>query len=168
MNAGKGPARRHRTRTPGKSHMHEMSLAMAMVDQVEEAAGGHGHRTVSALRVRVGELAGVVPESLRFCFELACAGTVLDGAELVLESVPGHARCGSCGADWETGMPPRLNCPCCGGAEGGAGTGAAVELVAGRELQIVAVRWGDPAAVSVAGAEPDPLAAPASAHTTEA
>lgn len=150
--------------------MHEMSLAMAMVEQVEEAAAGHGHQTASALRVRVGELAGVVPESLHFCFELACAGTVLDGAELTLEPVPGRARCAACGAGWATGMPPRLSCSHCGGA----GTG--VELVAGRELQVVAVRWADPDAVSRTGAG-DPAGAgagreqtsvpPVSARTTE-
>jgi len=93
---------------------------------------------VRSVRLRVGELAGVVPDSLAFCFELACAGTLLEGAELVTEPVPGRARCTPCAHEWAVGMPPRLTCPECGGAE--------VELLSGRELQIAEVRWedGDP------------------------
>lgn len=74
--------------------MHEMSVALAVVDQVAEAAERAGDVTaVRSVRLQVGELAGVVPDSLAFCFELVCAGTLLEGAELVTEAVPGRARC---------------------------------------------------------------------------
>lgn len=112
--------------------MHELSLAMAVVDQVSRAAAENGATSVGAVRLQVGRLAGVVPDALRFGFSLACAGTVLEGAELLTEDVPGRARCAPCGAAWETGMPPRLCCPDCG---------AAGELLAGRELQITGVQW---------------------------
>ena len=70
--------------------MHEMSIALAVVDQVAEAAARAGtSRRCASVRLQVGELAGVVPDALAFCFELACAGTVLEGAELVTEAVPG-------------------------------------------------------------------------------
>ena len=62
--------------------MHEMSIAVAIVEQVERAAREHGATAVEAIRLQVGELAGVVPQALEFCFELACAGTVLAGAAL--------------------------------------------------------------------------------------
>lgn len=119
--------------------MHEMSVALAVIDQVETAAAQTRDVTaVRSVRLRVGELAGVVPDSLAFCFELACAGTLLEGAELVTEPVPGRARCTPCAHEWAVGMPPRLTCPECGGAE--------VELLSGRELQIAEVDWedGDP------------------------
>ncbi|MFE9552587.1 hydrogenase maturation nickel metallochaperone HypA [Streptomyces sp. NPDC006692] len=115
--------------------MHEMSIAMAVVGQVEDAAARVGATAVTAVRLQVGELAGVVPDALSFGFELACAGTVLEGAELSTESVPGRARCGPCAHEWAVGMPPHLCCPECGDA--------AVELLCGRELQIVSVRWED-------------------------
>ncbi|WP_034091550.1 hydrogenase maturation nickel metallochaperone HypA/HybF [Streptacidiphilus albus] len=115
--------------------MHEMSIATAVVDQVAEAARAAGATTVTSVRLLVGELAGVVPDSLAFCFELACAGTVLAGAELVPVPVPGRARCGPCAREWAVGMPPDLCCPLCGTA--------ADELVSGRELQIAGVRWHD-------------------------
>ena len=92
--------------------MHEMSIAMAVVDQVEQAAAEAGGVTaVTSVRLQVGELAGVVPDALSFCFELACAGTVLEGAELVTESVPGRARCEPCADEWAVGMPPAAVLP---------------------------------------------------------
>ncbi|MFC7260710.1 hydrogenase maturation nickel metallochaperone HypA [Streptomyces lutosisoli] len=116
--------------------MHEMSVAMAVVDQVAEAAARAGDVTaVRSVRLQVGELAGVVPDSLAFCFELVCAGTLLEGAELVTEAVPGRARCTPCAHEWAVGMPPRLTCPLCDGTR--------TELLSGRELQIVDVHWED-------------------------
>ncbi|WP_431676961.1 hydrogenase maturation nickel metallochaperone HypA [Kitasatospora sp. KL5] len=115
--------------------MHEMSIAMAVVEQVAQASP-EGAGRVESVVLQVGELAGVVPDSLHFCFGLACAGTVLEGAELVAETVPGQARCTACGTGWAVGMPPELTCP-------GCGDGAGTELVAGRELQIRSVRWAD-------------------------
>lgn len=115
--------------------MHEMSLAMAVVDQVGQAAAENGATSVTAVRLQVGELAGVVSGALHFSFSLACAGTVLEGAELLTEDVPGRARCAPCDNRWDTGMPPQLCCPGCG---------AAAELLSGRELQITGVQW-DPA-----------------------
>ncbi|WP_431981216.1 hydrogenase maturation nickel metallochaperone HypA [Streptomyces qinglanensis] len=115
--------------------MHEMSIAMAVVCQVEEAARTHGAAGVETVTLQVGELAGVVPEALRFSFALACEGTVLSGAELVADQVPGRARCTSCAREWETGLPPRLGCPRCADSR--------TELLSGRELQIATVRWAE-------------------------
>ena len=51
--------------------MHEMSLAVAVVDQVETVARSRGAVGVSSIELEVGELAGVVADALAFCFELA-------------------------------------------------------------------------------------------------
>lgn len=115
--------------------MHEMSIALAVVEQVADAARSGAGETAEAVTLQVGELAGVVPDALHFCFSLACAGTVLDGADLHIEPVTARARCGPCAREWDTGMPPQLCCPGCGGAT--------AEMVAGRELQIKSVRWAD-------------------------
>lgn len=115
--------------------MHEMSIALEVVAQVEGAARPADAGPVDSVRLRVGELAGVVADALHFSFELACEGTALEGARLLTEFVPGQARCGPCARRWPTGMPPRLCCPECGGSS--------VELLSGRELQIVSVRWAD-------------------------
>ncbi|MDJ0385075.1 hydrogenase maturation nickel metallochaperone HypA [Streptomyces sp. G-G2] len=126
--------------------MHEMSIAMAVVGQVEEAARAAGAHTVTTVRLDVGELAGVVPDALSFCFELACAGTVLEGAELITRAVAARARCGACADEWAVGMPPELCCPACGKATD-------VELLTGRELRVLSVEWED-------GPRPGTAAAP--------
>lgn len=113
--------------------MHEMSVALSVVDQVEQAARSGGAHEVRRVAVEIGELAGVVPDALAFCFELACAGTLLEGAELVTRFVPGRASCTPCGHTWDTGMPPDMLCAVC---RGGAG-----ELLSGRELRIAEVHW---------------------------
>jgi hydrogenase nickel incorporation protein HypA/HybF len=115
--------------------MHEMSVALAVIDQVEQAARADGAHGVTHVRLEIGELAGVVPEALAFCFELACAGTALEGAELITRTVPGTARCADCRTTWEAGMPPQLLCPHCGDAAG--------DLVSGRELRICEVGLAD-------------------------
>ncbi|MFE6056670.1 hydrogenase maturation nickel metallochaperone HypA [Kitasatospora sp. NPDC056446] len=114
--------------------MHEMSIAAAVVEQVDAAAREHGAPGVATVRLRVGELAGVVPQALHFCFELACVGTLVEGAALHTEAVPARARCRPCDTEWAVGMPPDLGCPTCSG-------GGGVELLSGRELQILDVRW---------------------------
>ncbi|WP_314173172.1 hydrogenase maturation nickel metallochaperone HypA/HybF [Streptomyces winkii] len=129
--------------------MHEMSIAVAMVEQVTETPAADGYGTVTAVRLRLGELAGVVAESLHFCFSLACAGTVLDGAELLIDHVPGRARCAPCGAEWATGTPPQLCCPLCEGGE--------TELLSGRELRITGLRHGG--ACDAGAAHPAPVQA---------
>lgn len=115
--------------------MHEMSIAMAVIEQVEQAARSAGATGVHSVHLQVGELAGVVPDALSFGFGLGCEGTLLAGARLVTETVPGRARCLPCADEWAVGMPPDLCCPVCGTA--------AAELVSGRELQIAGVRFDD-------------------------
>lgn len=113
--------------------MHELSIAVAVVEQVEEAVREQG-RAVVSLTLRIGELAGVVPEALEFSFELAAEGTALAGARLLIETVDARGRCEGCGREAATGMPPVLWC---------AGCGAPLTLLCGRELEIVRVTLAD-------------------------
>ncbi len=106
--------------------MHELSLTQSVVEAVLERTAG---RQVVSVRVRVGKLAGVVPDAMRFCFDLATDGTPLAGATLVIDDVAGEADCRTCGTRF-TLPDPILLCPC-GSAD--------VNVVAGRELQIAAV-----------------------------
>ena len=66
--------------------MHELAIAESVVSKVLERAGGR----VTVVRLRVGCLSGVVPDALMFCFELAAAGTTLEGAALEIEEQAGR------------------------------------------------------------------------------
>ncbi|MEU8033253.1 hydrogenase maturation nickel metallochaperone HypA [Streptomyces sp. NPDC049099] len=111
--------------------MHELSIATAIVEQAEEIARADGVDRVTAVTVRVGELAGVVPDALCFAFEVARDGTPLAGARLVVEQVTAHAWCGGCAEEFAVGMPPFFWCPRC--------DRPSQELRSGRELEITAV-----------------------------
>jgi hydrogenase nickel incorporation protein HypA/HybF len=106
--------------------MHEMAITQSVVDAVCEHAAG---RRVHCVVLEVGALCAVVPDSMQFCFELATAGTVADGAQLHLNVEPGAACCRTCGERFV--LPDLiLLCPC-GSAD--------VEVVAGRDLRILSM-----------------------------
>ena len=67
--------------------MHELSIAVAIVESAEEEAQRHGER-VDAVYVKVGALSGVVKDALLFSWDLACADTSLAGARLEIEEIP--------------------------------------------------------------------------------
>jgi hydrogenase nickel incorporation protein HypA/HybF len=103
--------------------MHELSLIQSVVEICSGYAAG---RRVTAVTLEVGELSGVVPEALEFCFPSCAAETLLAGATLTIERVPGRGRC-LCGTEFAM-EALYAACPACGGY------GAA--LVAGGELRV--------------------------------
>ena len=104
--------------------MHELSLAQAIADTTARYADG---RPVAMVRVRIGHLRQVVPESLQFAWELLTVDSVLDGAGLSIEHVPAVVRCAGCGGRSRLDLPI-LVCGSCGGTE--------VTLETGEEFQI--------------------------------
>jgi hydrogenase nickel incorporation protein HypA/HybF len=107
--------------------MHELALAEAIL---AIATAHAGDARITAVEVRVGHLRQVVPDALRFNFELVAEGTPAAGAELVIEEVPTAGRCCACDATAELPRFP-LRCPRCGGLD--------IELTAGEELEVSAL-----------------------------
>jgi len=103
-----------------------MAITQSVVDAVCEHAAG---RRVHSVKLEIGELCAVVPDSMQFCFELATEGTVADGARLDLDMQPGAARCRTCANKFEL-HDLILLCPC-GSAD--------VEVLAGRDLKILSM-----------------------------
>jgi hydrogenase nickel incorporation protein HypA/HybF len=114
--------------------MHEMSIAQGILEVVQQYARANDHAgdasapKVKSVRLRIGEMAGVVPESLRFCFEVASEGTVAQGAELLIDEVPIRCRCFSCNLEFFAERFLFL-CPACGTS--------GVEVLSGGELDVV-------------------------------
>lgn len=104
--------------------MHELGITRNIVAICSENAGG---RRVSRITVEVGKLSAVVPRALEFCFDIAAAGTPVQGARLEIVEIAGRGRCRECGA--ETALESMVFR--CGG-----GCGGAVEVLAGEELNI--------------------------------
>jgi hydrogenase nickel incorporation protein HypB len=109
--------------------MHELSIAHAVVRTVVDALPDPAAR-ITAVRLRIGELSGVVPQALGFAFEVATAGTPLAGAALVVDRAPVVIDCPTCGRQALADVRSFI-CPGCGVACG--------EVVGGKELDIVDV-----------------------------
>ena len=110
--------------------MHELSIALGIVDVAAEEAGRRGGR-VAVVHLKLGRLSGVVPDALRSAFELAREQEpAVAAAELAIEEVAVTARCPTCAADRAVPFP-ELRCPACGTPT--------PDVVRGRELEVVAL-----------------------------
>ncbi len=110
--------------------MHELSLCQDLIGQVAELARRHGARSVAAVRVQIGQLAGVEPMLLESAFTIARADTVAEHAVMTTEIVPPAVLCLECSGESEV-PPSNLRCPACGGN--------ATRLVRGDELILARV-----------------------------
>lgn len=109
--------------------MHELSIALSMIDMASEQAASHGGARVTALHLKLGPLSGVVKEALTFSYEIACQGTALEGSQLIIEDVPVKIFCSACDSDQV--VDTILRCPRCGELS--------ADVVEGRDLEVVAI-----------------------------
>lgn len=112
-------------------NMHELSIAYNLVELAETAARNAGATKVTAVHLRLGAMAGVVEDALRFSFPLAAAGTLVEGAELTVETVPVRIFCTACDAERALPPPFAFRCPVC--------ATPAARLIQGREIQLDAI-----------------------------
>lgn len=90
--------------------MHELSLCHAIAGVVAPHAAG---RRVEVVRVRVGALRQVVPDTLTFCWTIVRDHHDMPDAELELELVAAQVRCNSCGESAEIASRWSVSCPGC-------------------------------------------------------
>lgn len=124
--------------------MHETALMKSLLDIVEEAARTNGAPRVRTVHLRIGEMAGVNAEAMRFAFEVLAPGTAAEGATLACERVPLRIRCRRCGAE-ERPRDFAFSCASCGS------TG--IEILAGREMEVDYIETDDGAPEDGAPAE---------------
>ena len=92
--------------------MHELSVIQSIVEACSQRAGD---ARVTRVTLQVGTLACVMPDALRFCYDVAVEGTPLEGSELEIIRIPGRSRCRACGSDVE--MDDVLACCPCGSVD---------------------------------------------------
>ena len=107
-----------------------MSITMSMLEIVGERMKRSGVDSIKTIKIRVGELTAVEPDSLLFCFDVCTKGTPMDGASLQIEEVPLEGTCVDCGERFH--MESFLSfCPECDGVH--------IEDLTGNELEIVSM-----------------------------
>jgi hydrogenase nickel incorporation protein HypA/HybF len=118
--------------------MHELSIAMSMIEMATEEAARQGDARVSALHLKLGPLSGVVRDALLFSYEVAGQGTPLEGSRLVIEEVPVIVYCPECEQERIIESIQRFCCPVC--------ETMTPTVLQGKELLVVALElepWPD-------------------------
>jgi hydrogenase nickel incorporation protein HypA/HybF len=110
--------------------MHELSIALSIVELAEEEAERRGV-PIDAVHLKLGALSGVVKAALLSCYAMACENTPLQGSRLVVEEVPVVIFCPGCQAQRPLSSVQLFCCPQCGTP--------CSEIVQGRELEVVAL-----------------------------
>ncbi len=125
--------------------MHETALMKNLLDIVDRAARDNGSPRVRRVHLRIGEMAGVNAEAMRFAFEVLSPGTAAEGAELACEKVPLRIRCRRCGAE-QRPVDFAFACRSCGASD--------IDILAGREMEVDYIETDDGGAPDT-GAEPE-------------
>ena len=107
--------------------MHELSVAHAVVSTVMDALPAPAPRVLQ-VRLRIGELSGIVPQALEFAYDVAAQGTPLADGILVIERSPVVVLCPTCGEQQLAGTQD-FRCPACGVPCG--------DVIGGKELEIL-------------------------------
>jgi hydrogenase nickel incorporation protein HypA/HybF len=111
--------------------VHELSVAMSLLDEIGAVAEREGATSVSTVRLKVGRLSGIARDALLFAWELARSDTVASNAELHIEDIDVVVFCPRCEQERPPVMGGGLVCSVCGAA--------APSIVHGRELELVAL-----------------------------
>ncbi len=111
--------------------MHELSIALNMIEMATDELKKNGGKRVAALHLKLGSLSGVVKDALLFSWEIACQGTSLEGSKLVIEDVPVIVHCENCGEDKRLDEVNKMFCPVC--------KTATPQILQGKELLVTAL-----------------------------
>ncbi|MCF7807937.1 MAG: hydrogenase maturation nickel metallochaperone HypA [Candidatus Marinimicrobia bacterium] len=107
-----------------------MSIAINIVSIARKEAEKESAPSISMIELEVGKLAGVMVDSLQFCYEAACKGTLAEGSELQIIELEGQAKCMQCGNVFTIDSFMAI-CPKCDTYE--------IEIIQGKELRLKAI-----------------------------
>jgi hydrogenase nickel incorporation protein HypA/HybF len=111
--------------------MHELSIAMSIVEMAQEEAERRGQAQVLAVHLRLGLLSGVVKEALLSSYDMACEATPLEGSQLLIEEIPVEVFCPKCKVARRIESIQWFCCPKC--------LTPTTEILHGKELEVVAL-----------------------------
>jgi hydrogenase nickel incorporation protein HypA/HybF len=111
--------------------MHELSIAVSMVDRIIEESESRGGLQVEVVHLKLGVLSGVDRDALAFSYEIACESTLLAGSRLVIETVPLLIYCDQCRSEQTPESIQQIDCPLC--------HAPSETILRGRELEVAAL-----------------------------
>ena len=111
--------------------MHELSIALSIIDEIDEQTQARGLRDVEVVHLKMGVFSGVDRNALLFAWELACEGTPLARSRLEIETIPLILHCATCHKDCAPPSFYQICCPEC--------LTPSDDIITGRELEVVSL-----------------------------
>ena len=105
--------------------MHEVKAVQSVVSLILDEAVKQGASRVTRVSIKNGEWSTMDPDCVRTYFDESAKGTIAEGAEVAIESVPVRFKCAECGTAYS---PAKVKCPTCSSTKG--------ELISGREFYV--------------------------------
>jgi hydrogenase nickel incorporation protein HypA/HybF len=110
--------------------MHELSIANDILTIIRQNVPQEELSNIGNVNIRIGEMSGVVAESLEFCFQAIISETELNNAKLIIEKVPFAVKCNSCGNESTNEFGIRV-CSNCSSTD--------TTVISGLEMQVTEV-----------------------------
>lgn len=107
--------------------MHELAITEGILNIAVKEAEKHNVNKVINIKLKIGELSGVVPDLIQEYFNIVSKGTAAEGAKIIIERIPGRIKCLDCGTE-SLIERMRIKCPVCAGYN--------VKITAGREYYV--------------------------------
>ena len=104
--------------------MHELAITEGILEAAVPAAKAAGAKKILEIRLKIGELSGVIPSCIEEYLHIAAKGTIAEEAKLKVERIPAEIRCEACGRESRPGIKRGL-CPFCGSTD--------IRIIRGRE-----------------------------------
>jgi hydrogenase nickel incorporation protein HypA/HybF len=110
--------------------MHELSVAIGVVDVAEKAAKNASAQLIESIELEIGELAGIEKEAFEYAWPLAVQGTMLEEASRRIRTTEGEALCLDCGKTYALHQIYEF-CPYCDSYR--------KEITKGKELKVLSI-----------------------------
>jgi hydrogenase nickel incorporation protein HypA/HybF len=107
-----------------------MSIAQNLIQVIQEEMLKAEASVLRSVRLNIGKMCSVVPDALSFCFEVIVAGTTLEGARLIMDTIPLRGHCPGCDKEFDI-EDYVFVCPYC--------RNPAIEVISGQDLTIVEI-----------------------------
>ncbi|MEQ8176689.1 MAG: hydrogenase maturation nickel metallochaperone HypA [Syntrophomonadaceae bacterium] len=108
--------------------MHELSIMEGVLEMVRESARQNDINKINKLKLVIGKLTMIMPDSLAFAFEVLSQEDMFRGARLEIEEVPALIKCKTCNSESIQEDPYCFACLACGSNQ--------VDIVKGREMYL--------------------------------
>lgn len=114
--------------------MHELSIAQDILSIIKQNVPHEEFKNIRCVNVKIGDMAGVVPQSLEFCFQAITSETEMKDAVMVIEKIPFVIKCSSCGKTSTNEIGIRI-CSHCSSPD--------TNVLSGLEMQVVDIELNE-------------------------